>query len=178
MIQPLDIDFIRRRRPVSLACVVLLLAGLVTVGVTLSDYLDARNDLERLEARQARMQRGQRQESLALRRAEPAAQPLAEIPTVDSIAARLRLPWDAMLQELERHADAPVALLSVESQGHGRGLRLTGEAKSMADVLAYVSRLGASPRIGSATLSGHEARMAGAVRVIRFSLDVTWSPGL
>jgi Tfp pilus assembly protein PilN len=53
---------------------------------------------------------------------------------------------------------------------------LTGEARTMADVLAYVGRLGASPGIAAATLSGHEERASGAVRRVRFSLDVTWRP--
>ena len=44
----------------------------------------------------------------------------------------------------------------------------------MADVVAYVSRLRESHLIEAVNLSHHEERMAGAVRVIRFSLDATW----
>ena len=94
---------------------------------------------------------------------------------MEHVVAQLRLPWDGLLREFENRADTSVALLSIESLGQSHTLRLTDEAKSMADVVTYTSRLRASPPIGTATLSGHEERLAGAIRVIRFSLDVTWS---
>jgi Tfp pilus assembly protein PilN len=81
-----------------------------------------------------------------------------------------------VLQAIDAVADPTVPLLSVEAQGQTRTLRLTGEAKQMSDVVRLVGRLGASPLIDTATLSHHEERMAGTVKVIRFSLDLTWKP--
>jgi Tfp pilus assembly protein PilN len=68
-----------------------------------------------------------------------------------------------------------VALLGLEVQTEKRTLRLTGEAKSMDDVAAYVRRLRDSRRIAGATIASHEERLAGAVKVIRFSLEAGWS---
>jgi Tfp pilus assembly protein PilN len=67
-----------------------------------------------------------------------------------------------------------VAILGVEAQGQAHSLRVTGEAREMADVVAYVRRLRKSPSIESANLSHHEEKQAGTVKVIRFSLDANW----
>ena len=83
-----------------------------------------------------------------------------------------------MLHEIELRADPAVALLSVEVQGQKRSLRLIGEAKEMADVVAYVTHLRESPWIKAAYLSGHEEKQEGAIRLIRFSMDATWSESL
>lgn len=172
----LELDFARRRRPLSLIGLLLLLAGAAAAAVVATDYAEARANLERLEARQARLERQARQ---AVTKAPPAragAVPAADAAPAAALAvAQLRLPWDALLGEIERIADAPVALLGVEGRGDARSLRLTGEAKSMDDAVGYLARLRQSPLIASAHLSGHEERQAGAVRVIRFSLDAVWS---
>ena len=98
-----------------------------------------------------------------------------DVKATERIVSQLNLPWNALLQELENLADPGIALLSIESQGQTRTLRLTGEAKTIGDVVAYVTRLRESPQVAAATLSGHEEKQAGAVEVIRFSLDVDWN---
>jgi len=172
----LDIDFLRARRRVSTFSVLLLLVGLVATVVTLSEYVDARDAYDRAELRQSREQRLAQRDSVIPRRTGATAAQTEE-PAVQAVVTRLRLPWDGMLAELERHADASVALLNIESQGLGNGLRLTGEARSMDAVVAYVGRLAAAPQVRAATLSGHEERLSGTVRVVRFSLDLTWGRG-
>jgi Tfp pilus assembly protein PilN len=171
---PLNIDFVQRRRRSSWWALAVLGVGLAFLVVALADHIDARDALAVADARIERMQARQKRDRALQRRGEPAVQVLAETPAVRNGVARLNLPWDAILRELEQHADASIALISIESQGQGRSLRLTGEAKSMVDVLAYVGRLAASPGIAAATLSGHEVRPSGAVQVVRFSLDVSW----
>ena len=173
--QALDIDFARRRRTFSTLGVVLCVAGALAAGAVLLDYFDAREDSNRAELRQVRLQRTQRVEMLARRRESPASAARGDAPAVARVVAQLGLPWGALLREIELRSGPAIALIGMESQGQTRILRLTGEAKTMADVVSYISQLRASPLIGAANLSGHEERLAGAVPVIRFSLDVTWS---
>jgi Tfp pilus assembly protein PilN len=90
------------------------------------------------------------------------------------VVTQLRLPWGAILHEIETRTGPDVALLNMEAQGPTRTLRLTGEAKTMTDVLAYLSRLRESGLIESANLTHHEEKQVGAVSIIRFSLDATW----
>jgi len=95
--------------------------------------------------------------------------------TIDVVAEHLGLPWDAVLREIESRSDPAVALLSVEVQGQARTIRITGEAKTMADAVAYVSRLRESQVLTAVFLSGHDEKQADAVTVVRFSLDAKWS---
>lgn len=171
----LGINFIRRGRFASPLGLLLFAVGAMATGAVAVDYLDASEDLQRVEALQVRLQRQVRHDAGPRRRegAPPAAR--EDVQAAGRVVSQLRLPWDAVLREIEILADPAVSLLSLESQGQTRTLRLTGEAKTMADAVAYVSRLRESPWIDAAHLSGHEERQAGAVRVIRFSLDAAWS---
>lgn len=167
----LELDFARRRRRASPLGLLLLAAGAAAIGASALDYLDAREALARAEAQQARL----------ARQAKAPPPRAAKAPVRDEVqpalraVAQLRLPWDALLREIELLADPSVALLGIEGQGQARTLRLTGEAKTMADVVAYLGRLRDSPWIDAAHLSGHEERQAGSVKVIRFSLEASWS---
>jgi len=167
----LNIDFVQRRRYASLLGLLLFSAGVLALAAVATDYLDARDELERVELKQARMQHPQA--SLRQHDKTPAA-PRDDTQAIERIAAQLSLPWDAILHEIETHTDPTVALLNLEAQGATRTLRLTGEAKTMADVVAYLSRLRESGLIEAANLTHHEEKSVGSVSVIRFSLDATW----
>jgi Tfp pilus assembly protein PilN len=171
----LDLDFVKRRRPASPLGLLLLFAGAAAAGVVATDYLDARAALERVEAQRSRLERQSRQSRPGAPPKAGAAPARDDAQSAAGAVAQLRLPWDALLREIELLADSSVALLSVESQGQARTLRLAGEAKTMADAVAYLARLRESPWIDTAHISGHEERQAGGVRVIRFSLEAVWS---
>jgi len=168
----LAINFVQQRRFASPLGLLLLAAGIVAMGVVTLDYVDALDELDRVELRQARV-----------KSPGDAARPLAgaaalvrtDAKAIDVVAGQLGLPWDAVLREIESRSDPAVALLSVEAQGQARTMRISGEAKTMADVVAYVGRLRESPRLTSVFLSGHDEKQAGAVTVVRFSLDAKWS---
>ena len=167
----IGINFVQRRYPTSLFGLWLFAVGVVAAGVVAVDYFEARSELERVEMRLARLQRPvsaprQREGTLAATQADEKA--------VGRVVAQLRTPWDAVLREIEKLGSPAVALLSVDGQGQSHTLRITGEAKAMADVVAYLRRLRQSSLIEAANLSHHEERQAGAVNVIRFSLDATW----
>ena len=67
-----------------------------------------------------------------------------------------------------------VALLAFEAQGASRQLRITAEAKTMAEVVVYVESLRLSPVAQSVVLGSHEVVTQDGVSVIRFSVDVGW----
>lgn len=167
--QALELDFVRRRRFAPLG-LLLAAAGAAMFGAALLDHLDARESLARAEARQARLERQARAVRPATKAPAREARPPAE-----RALAQLRLPWDALLREVELIGDPAVALLSFEGQGAARTLRLTGEAKGMADAVAYLERLRASPWIDAAHLTAHEERQSGSVKVLRFTVEANWS---
>ena len=169
----LDIDFERRRRPVSMLGLLLLVVGGAALLAAGSAYLDAAGELERTELRLAGTQPLSPTGPAARTHANPAAAQ-DEAQAGERVVSRLRLPWDVVLGEIELAAGPSIALLAVEGQGQGLSLRLVGEAKSMADVAAYARRLRGSPAISSANLVAHEERQVGATTVLRFTLEAGW----
>jgi Tfp pilus assembly protein PilN len=168
---PLGLNFVERRRYVSPLGWLLLAGGAALAVVLAFDLRDAQTELERVQLQQARLSR-----PVATARAKSASKPAAreDVKLIERVASKLQLPWDAVLDEIDQLEDPAVAILGVEAQGQAHSLRLTGEAREMADVVAYVRRLRKSPSIESANLSHHEEKQAGAVKVIRFSLDANW----
>lgn len=176
--RPLALNFVRRRRVGSPLGFLLLAAGCAVSGAVALEYLDANEEAQRAEARLARLARQARQEAPARQRAAASLAPADELAAARQIAARLRLPWDAVLRELESLGDASVALLSVDGDGKGRTLRIEGEAKTLAEAVAYVERLRQSPWFGAAHLSAHEEMQDGDVKLIHFSLEAAWNAPL
>lgn len=170
----LAINFARSRRSVSLIGISLCLAAAAAVGAVALDYRDAREAFERAELRQARVMRAQRAAAVANAGVMPASAARADAPAVQRAATQLGLPWSRLLAELEVHADATISLLGIEGNGLARSARITGEAKTMDDVVAYIRHLRESPLISAAALSAHEEKMDGAVRLVRFTLDIAW----
>ena len=172
--QGLAINFAKQRRAVSWVGVLLCLAGVAAAAAVWLDYRDARAAFDRAELRQTRMQRVQRTDVMASRRVLPSSAAGADAPVAQRAMTQLNLPWSRLLEEIETHADRSIALLGIEGQGLARSVRITGEARTMADVVAYIQQLRQSPLINAATLSGHEEKINGAVRLVRFTLDVAW----
>ena len=179
----LAINFVLRRRLASPLGVLLLVVGVASVTAVALDYVQARDELDRVELRQARVKRPGAAPrprpgtgtGTGAATAEPARNSATGTKAMETVTAQLGLPWDAMLRAIETHSDPAVALLGVEAQGQTRTIRISGEAKTMADVVAYVRRLRESPQLTSVFLNGHEEKQAAAVTVIRFTLDAKWS---
>ncbi|PZO20592.1 MAG: hypothetical protein DCF26_02625 [Burkholderiales bacterium] len=167
---PLRMDFLRRRPPASLLGWTLMVVGLVGLVLAALDYAQAREEL------QSTLDRAERQARSAKARPRSAAPALA--PALVSANARVSAavahPWGKLLKELERLAEPGVALLGFEAQGNTRQLRITGEAKTMAEVIAYVDTLRLSPVSSSVVLGSHEVITQDGVQVIRFSVDMAW----
>ena len=167
----LDLNFLRRRRLVSMPGLVLFALGAAALSVVGMDYRAARAELNRVELGLAAPRKSDAtaaQRDLAL----PAA--TDEKQAVERVRAQLNTPWDVVLREIATRAGPSVALLELEAQGQTRSLRITGEAKTMSDVVAFVGRLRESKIIETANLSRHEEVMSASVKVIRFSLDANW----
>lgn len=181
----LDIDFVRRRRRLSPLGALLLAAGvLVSVAVAL-DYEEAEQLLDPVRQQHARLQRVSAP-AATVRRA-----PLSGLPALPALPgaaaqaggatglqAPLQRPWDVALRGIEEATEAAhgsVALLSLEAQGATGLLRLSGEARAMPEVVAYVQRLRGVGALRGVELSGHEWREVQGTPLLRFVLDLRWS---
>lgn len=170
--QAMNIDFVRPRRGPGWLAWLLLASGLLVAGLAAFDWRSAQIEGQFAQA-QAERQTRQAQRARPARAAAPTVAP-DTLKAGQLIEAALNRPWGRMLSELESLSAAPVALIGLEAQALGRGVRLTGEARHMQDALDYVARLRTLPSARSALLVSHEIRREGAVDVLRFAVDMDW----
>lgn len=166
----LRMDFLRGRPTASVLGWTLMLVGLIGLVLAALDYVQAREEL------QFALDRAERQTRSVKTRPRGAAPPLAPaVVTANArVSAALAHPWGPLLKELEHLAEPRVSLLGFEAQGATRQLRITAEAKTMAEVIAYVESLRLSPVLGSVVLASHEVITQDGVSVIRFSVGIAW----
>lgn len=169
--QALQIDFVRRPPLASALGWLLLLCGVAGIAVVLADTLAAR---EQLRSAQDHLDRQTRQaRAPAPRRSAPVLAPERQR-SADRASAALQRPWGELLLALEAHTDSRVAVLALQGNGEDGSLRLSGEARSMKDVAAYLEQLRAQPALRGVVLSSHEGRSEAGVNLVRFTLDAQW----
>lgn len=166
----LKVEFVRRRPHGSFLGWTLLVAGVVGLLASAWDYGQAREDLRLAKDRAERYSRTVDE----LRRSTAAVLPKTAISSHARVVKATGLPWGKLLKELEGLAEPGVALLAIEAQGATRKLRITGEAKTMAEVIAYVESLRLSMIANSVALGSHETVLQEGVSVIRFVVEVDW----
>jgi hypothetical protein len=171
-VQALSINWVAQPRRFTPLGLLLTLAAAVCVFGVAMDYLDADADQSELLDRQshlARIDKSKKRgpssnETLGREAALSAAQ----------IDAQLQLPWNELLQAIESCRMASVALMGLEAQSGSRVLHLTGEVKQIEDALIYVKKLRATRALRDVFLVGQEEKMAGNVKVIRFTVEANW----
>ena len=92
-----------------------------------------------------------------------------------AVARVLQRDWRALLGTLEAAAQDPgVALLTLEQDGGRGGLRLSGEARSLPEVFAYVKRLEADGGLRDVRLGSYEFHASGPQQVVGFTVTARW----
>ena len=66
-------------------------------------------------------------------------------------------------------------MLSVETDAAKGSVRLMGEAKSLADVIAYVGRLGGTVSFSAPQLLSQENRQSDGQTVVAFAIEARWN---
>ena len=167
----ISVDFSGRRRPLTVAGVLLLMAGALATAAACVEYrrLDAsRAGLEvKLADANRRAQRDPAQDVRSAGLSDEAAR----------IAVQLGTPWTPLLAELEaasHDSASDIALLSVEPDESKHIVRVTGESRDLTRVLAYLGRLQSSALLRYPMLESHELRSDDPQRPVRFALSAEW----
>jgi Tfp pilus assembly protein PilN len=100
----------------------------------------------------------------------PPAQALA----VNAAVLQLNLPWRALHDAVQAGTPARIALLALEPDAKKSTVRITAEAKSSDDMIAYVEQLQKSEWFSGVVLARHEINEQDPNRPIRFQLDAQW----
>lgn len=155
--------------------VALLSAGLLASTTVALNYQAAIDDLAALELQRARLER----RSASAGAGTATAQHQFTAPAAEA-ARQLRQPWDTLLRDLEGavgESDEALALLSIEPDSAQRQLRITGEARQLGDILAFVGRLEGAPSLQHPTLTGHQSRQSDGEPVVAFTILAGWKEG-
>jgi hypothetical protein len=139
---------------------------------------------------------------MATRMAEPVVVPAANPkgapavatavprPLVDAVVADLAAPWEDLLRVFETRAGQQVTVLRLEPDARSGLVRLTGEARTLAAVLAYAGALDTDPRLSQVLLTHHQRRADPvesvdaasapprpvAATAVEFTLTAAWRP--
>jgi hypothetical protein len=167
----ITVDFSGRRRPLTLAGSLLLVAGALATAAACVEYRRLDASRAGLELKLAEVNR---------RTHRDPAQDARNAGLTDEaghIAQQLGTPWTHLLAELEaasHDSASDIALLSVEPDEAKHLVRVTGESRDLARVLAYLERLQSSALLRYPMLESHELRTDDPQRPVRFALSAEW----
>jgi hypothetical protein len=105
-------------------------------------------------------------------RVDPSVQ--SRVARASPVLAHLALPWDALFGAVEAADSRRLALLTLEPNARDASLRLSGEAASMAELMAYIDRLGRQPLLAQVHLANFETVQRDGAQVVVFGVQARW----
>lgn len=101
-----------------------------------------------------------------------------QIKDTQLVVNTLSMPWNELLNGVEKSSLDDVALLSLQPDGKKQQLVLTGEAKNLPAVLAYIDRLENQPMLEKAYLQKHGVSETDKEKPVQFTILAVWQTGL
>jgi len=98
----------------------------------------------------------------------------AQAAAINAAILQLNLPWGDLHDAVKAATPASVALLALEPDAKRRVLRMTAEARSSDDMLAYVERVADQEWFEGVVLTRHEINEQDPNRPIRFQFEAQW----
>lgn len=103
----------------------------------------------------------------------------ARVPAVNAAIREMNLPVSALLQALQPPRDIRVAVLGVDvlgaSPGATTGIKITGEARTGAEMARYVAFVSSRKPFTGAYLTRHEIDDTTPERPYRFTVEAAWN---
>ncbi len=94
---------------------------------------------------------------------------------MNAAVLQLNLPWRALHDAIAAATPKDIALLALEPDPRRRSMKITAEARTSDEMIAYVERLKQQELFGAVALLRHEINELDPNRPIRFQLDAQWS---
>ncbi|TXG00065.1 PilN domain-containing protein [Massilia arenae] len=98
----------------------------------------------------------------------------AQAGAVNAAILQLNLPWRDVAAALGEATPNTIALLALEPDAKRRTVRISAEARSSDEMLAYITRLQAEEWFSSVVLLRHEVMEQDPNRPLRFQVSVQW----
>lgn len=173
----LQLDFVRPPTSRTRWVGWLLLAAAVPVVVLTSEaYSRADHAWELAQSRHQHLQARSQADRPQRMVSPPDAPTLAAIRRANAVIEQLSVPWGDLFEAIEAADARGLGLLSLTPSARDRSLRLAGEARSMAELLAYVQRMAAQPALQQVHLLAYGTAMRDGTPVVSFTLAATWRP--
>lgn len=178
----IDIDFAPRslRRSWSQLHPALLAAGVVGVVLCASAALAGYRMLAEQQQRDAQ-QRHLAQRQAARSKASAARPRVTSViapelaGAVNAAVLQLNLPWRELADAVAAATPPRVALLTLEPDARKQVLRVSAEAKTSDEMIAYLEQLKQQEFFSSVLLTRHEVMELDPNKPIRFQLEAVWS---
>ena len=152
-----------------------LAIGTLIVSATLFEYRTLHEEMAAWEAKITDVRKSAKRGVPAAPRNTADEQAAAQdLKAARAALQRLALPWDDLLVALESVPGSGVALLAVEPDPDKSTVKITAEAKSDSDMLAYLKRLQAVDRLADVSLASHQIKAGDPLKVLRFVVVATW----
>lgn len=97
-----------------------------------------------------------------------------EVRIANGVIQQMSIPWDLLFSDIESSTGSEVALLSVQPDAATRVVRISGEAKEFAAMVAYIRRLEKTDHLGKVMLQGHEIKIQDPQKPVAFVLLAVW----
>ncbi len=175
MRQTLYLDFQQSPPRLHWSGVLLLVAGLILSGVTLSSHLALQGQLAAAAQRVSASERLLRRQTPSTKPAPPNPARAEQTSQANEVLVLLSLPWQDALAQIETTRSTEVSLLSIEPDMLKGLIRLGGEAKTYEAVLVYMKQLQQRPGLSEVVLQTHDVELTKPGTPTHFLITARWA---
>jgi hypothetical protein len=111
----------------------------------------------------------------SMRAEEPKVAP-EQRAAVNRAVERLNVPWQDLLDQLERAETRDVSLLAIEPDAQRGVVRLTAEAAGPDGMVDYVAGLARQPAFAGVVIRKHQLDQQSPYQPLRFMVELSWRP--
>lgn len=151
-----------------------LLAGAALCGAAAYTGYGAVAQLRAADARIARAQLARQPAAQVRSEAPKAVIPEAQAKAVNAAILQLNLPWRELQQSVAESTPKSIGLLALEPDPRKQSLKITAEARTADDMIAYIEQLKEQEFFAAAVLARHEIMETDPNRPLRFQVEVQW----
>ncbi|MBL8500186.1 MAG: PilN domain-containing protein [Nitrosomonas sp.] len=157
----------------------MLLIGLLVLAGVLLQFRQVTEEVNHWTNRVERLEKQQQQKAAPRTRSTPRIKEFSqeirkEITQANAILDQINLPWETLFDAIEHAATEEIALLSLQPNVASRTLRLSGEAKSMSELLDFVEALERELVFENVHLLNYKVKQDNPHRPIIFLLTAAW----
>ncbi|UJP03231.1 MAG: PilN domain-containing protein [Nitrosomonas sp.] len=157
----------------------ILLIGLLVLAGVLLQFRQVTEEVNHWTNRVERLEKQQQQKAVPRTRSTPRIKEFSqeirkEITQANAILDQINLPWETLFDAIEHAATEEIALLSLQPNVASRTLRLSGEAKSMSELLDFVEALERELVFENVHLLNYKVKQDNPHRPIIFLLTAAW----